>query len=160
MEGCDGGVAQCLPVSPAGTVTDRHGQELASHVRTGAGTIGRYAGPMRSNPIYALLESDPEAAWPELTRLWCDGPGDLGEDYLFRIDLMERFLDLHAASFIDRLESLAQECEGARSFLAGAHTGDIAPSPAMEGFWRFRQRMLRDFPPADWPPGAEVELQD
>jgi hypothetical protein len=91
----------------------------------------------------AALREDPESVWPELRRLWCeDDPPS--EDYLFRMALLEDLLDLHVERFIDRLEELGNGCPQAALYLADAHTGDLAPSPAMDRFDALQRRLEDD----------------
>jgi hypothetical protein len=87
-----------------------------------------------SNELDAIhddVRTNPEDVWDRLARLLCasaTGPAK-DADYLARTDLIEDLMFFHADAFIDRLETLLDECPELRADVVMAHVGGVGVGP-------------------------------
>lgn len=86
---------------------------------------------------------DPESVWPELVALFTT-PAATSERELLASNLLEDLIFWHAETYIDRIEALAAASAVMRDRLAAAVVGGIAPSPALERFWKLQESIQRD----------------
>jgi hypothetical protein len=91
--------------------------------------------------LHRGVRLDPESVWEDVRKKLCQArPRDEG----FLNDLVEALMFRHADEYIDRIERVVEECTGARAVVAYAHVGGIAPTPALERFWRLQERLAPD----------------
>lgn len=108
-------------------VAERYGPELPDDIDEAEMS---YSNPNQRR-LHRGVREDPEAVWPEVKARICDEPD------LFAEDLVSDLVDYHAAAFVDRLMSLADECPGARRMIANLYTGDWPATPEADRFVAF-----------------------
>jgi hypothetical protein len=97
--------------------------------------------------IHDDVRANPEDVWDRLARLLCasaTGPAK-DADFLARTDLIEDLMFFHADAFIDRLETLLQECPELRADVVMAHVGGVGVGPGLRRFYAIQDALSREF---------------